>query len=375
MILTILTSVSLLCALIPALLFFRNLHLYKKPPRPLTLGSVSVIIPARNEERCIADCVRAVLASEAIRVNVIVLDDHSDDNTAQVVREIERTDSRVRLIEAPPLPAGWCGKQFACFVAAHFANDPVLCFLDSDVRLEREGLARMYAALREGGAPLISGFPRQITNSPLEQLILPLMHFLLLGFLPLDRMRRSLQPSLGAGCGQLFLAERDIYWKVGGHETIKSSRHDGLTLPRAFRKAGFPTDLWDATEIANCRMYRSAGEVIFGLLKNATEGLAAPQCILPFSTLLFFGQVLPIALWIASLRGCQSIVLRTMATISLFASYAPRLVAVYRFRQQLIAALFHPLSVILFLLIEWTAFFASLFHIQFAWKGRRYSTS
>jgi hypothetical protein len=202
---------------------------------------------------------------------------------------------------------------------------------------------------------------------------LPLMHFLLLGFLPLDRMRRSLQPSLGAGCGQLLLTERDIYWQVGGHAKIRDSRHDGLKLPRAFRKAGFKTDLWDATEIASCRMYRTAREVISGLLKNASEGLAAPQCILPFSILLFFGQVLPIILIVCSWNQYPSTGLHIMATIALLASYAPRLISVRRFRQPVVAALFHPLSIFLLLFIEWIAFFAALFRIQFSWKGRSYS--
>jgi len=85
-------------------------------------------------------------------------------------------------------------------------------------------------------------------------------------------MRRSQHPAYAAGCGQLFLARRSAYEAVGGHAVIRASLHDGITLPRAFRAAGFWTDLCDMTEIATCRMYRSAGEVWRGLAKNATEG-------------------------------------------------------------------------------------------------------
>lgn len=187
MLLTIIVMLSLLLAVIPALLFFRNLALYAPPPGRVGVERVSVLIPARNEEQSIAACVEAVLASEGVDLEIVVLDDHSEDGTAAVVKRIEQNDSRVRLASAPPLPSGWCGKQFACCVLAQLATEPVLCFLDADVKLERDGLARMIAAMRRSGAQLVSGFPRQLTVSPLEQLLLPLMHFLLLGFLPLDR--------------------------------------------------------------------------------------------------------------------------------------------------------------------------------------------
>lgn len=341
----------------------------------MAVERVSVLIPARNEEQSIGACVEAALASKGVDFEVIVLDDHSDDATAAIVKRLEKTDSRVRLVSAPPLPPGWCGKQFACSVLAQLASEPILCFLDADVQVRPDGLARMVAGLRRSKAQLLSGFPRQITVTALEQLLLPLMHFLLLGFLPLDRMRRSLEPSLGAGCGQIFVAERDAYWKAGGHAAICESRHDGLALPRAFRRAGFRTDLWDATEIASCRMYRNAREVVAGLLKNATEGLAAPPCIIPFTVLLFFGQVLSLPLSLYLCLVDAPVVLRVMAAGAVLSAYLPRVAAVFRFRQPLGWALLHPLGIALLLGIQWLAFFRAMLRVPATWKGRSYSTS
>ena len=87
-------------------------------------------------------------------------------------------------------------------------------------------------------------------------------------------MRSSLQPGLGVGCGQWFMTSRDAYEKVGGHAAVKASLHDGIKLPRAYRAAGMMTDVCDATDLAVCRMYRSAGQVWNGLAKNAREGMA-----------------------------------------------------------------------------------------------------
>ncbi len=174
----------------------------------------------------------------------------------------------------------------------------------------------MIAALRHGNSGLISGFPRQVTLTALEQLLLPLMHFLLLGFLPLIGMRKLLNPAFGAGCGQIFVADREAYRRAGGHAAIRSSRHDGITLPKAFRRAGIMTDLCDATEVASCRMYHNAHQVFFGLLKNADEGLASPGRILPFSFMLFVGQVLPVLLFAYAWTAIPSHLLRLLCTLA-----------------------------------------------------------
>jgi hypothetical protein len=166
-----------------------------------------------------------------------------------------------------------------------------LAFVDADVRLAPDALARLAAFLRSGGADLISGVPEQETGTFAERLVIPLIHFLLLGFLPLHRMRASRHPAYGSGCGQLFMARRDAYEKMGGHAAIRNSLHDGLTLPRAFRQAGLMTDICDVTRLASCRMYRGFAELWNGLAKNATEGLAAPATIVPATVPLLGGQV------------------------------------------------------------------------------------
>jgi hypothetical protein len=300
-ILTGLAVAALLLAAYPALLFRANLRHYRPPPDLVPAPGekppqVSVLIPARNEERAIAAAVESALASTGVDVEVVVLDDHSEDGTARVVRELAARDPRVRLVFGPPLPPGWCGKQHACAVLGREARHSLLLFVDADVRLAPAGLSRLVAYQRASNADLVSGVPFQETGTWLERLLIPLIHFVLLGFLPLARMRTSRAPALAAGCGQLFLARRSGYEQVGGHAAVRTSLHDGLTLPRAFRRAGLATDLCDATDVASCRMYRSAREVWFGLAKNATEGLARPVLIGPATLLLLGGQVSPLLL-------------------------------------------------------------------------------
>jgi hypothetical protein len=334
-------------------------------------AAVSVLIPARNEEKNIRATLESVLANQQVEFEVIVLDDHSTDRTAEVVREFAGRDARVRLETAPPLPSGWCGKQHACHVLARHARHPLLVFMDADVRLASDALVRMAGFMTaRGDVALASGVPRQELGTFSERLLIPLIHFVLLGYLPMFMMRWTRLPGFSAGCGQLFIARADSYHQVGGHSQIRATLHDGVKLPRAFRRAGFKTDLFDATDIATCRMYQTNAETWRGLGKNATEGLAAPGTILPMSVLLFGGQVLPclllaVAPWLSS-NAIGS------ATVAVVLAYLPRLAAVWKFRQTFGTALLHPPGVIALLAIQWLALFRLALGRPSEWKGRRY---
>lgn len=347
------------CAVIPCILYFRNLREFRPPPTTTESFAISVLIPARNEERSIEACVRSVLASVNVDLECIALDDASTDRTAEIVNSIG--DARVRLEAAPPLPEGWSGKQHACFALSKLAAKPLLTFLDADVRLEPDALARLAAFQQSNGAALVSGFPRQITGTILEKLLIPLMHFILLGFLPLARMRANTDPKFGAGCGQWFLTTRVAYDAVGGHEAVKASFHDGVKLPRVYRAKGFKTDLCDATHLASCRMYRSGAQVWNGLAKNAREGLGSPLGIWFWTIVLVLGQIVPYTLWFADLEFFAALGLIPVAI---------RLHAAWRFRQSWFGALFHPLGIALLLGIQWYATIRVWLGHPVSWKGR-----
>ena len=367
----VLVLLAVFLAAVPAVMLFANLRLYRPAPMPGDdIPAISVLIPARNEEASITAAVEAALASRHVDLEFIVLDDHSEDRTAHLVRSLGEKDSRVRLLAAPDLPPGWCGKQHACHVLAGAAKMPLLAFLDADVRLEPDGLARLAAFQALTDADLVSGVPYQETGTILEKLLIPLIHFVLLGFLPLSRMRRFTSPSYAAGCGQLFLARQKAYEQIGGHAAIRTTLHDGIRLPRAFRAAGKKTDLCDATDLASCRMYRSAAEVWRGLAKNATEGIATPGMIVPATVLLLGGQVLPFVLLAAS--AWLSPLEIALSALAALLAYAPRVQSALRFRQSALGAALHPLGVLLLVSIQWYALLRRLVGRPATWKGRSY---
>lgn len=368
-------TIALVLAAIPAVLFGVNLLLYRRTPGAAPSNppaSLSVLIPARNEERNIRSTLEAALASRDVQIEVVVLDDHSTDQTAAIVSAFAARDSRVRLESAPPLPPGWCGKQHACHRLAGLARHPWLVFIDADVRLAPDALARMAQFMQaRPHVALASGVPRQELATFSERLLLPLIHFILLGFLPMPLMRRTKLPGFSAGCGQLFIAPREAYFAAGGHAAIRATLHDGVKLPRAFRRAGLATDLFDATDLATCRMYHTNRETWRGLGKNATEGLAAPGTILPMTALLLGGQALPFALLACAPWLSPGALAVTIAAAIL--ALAPRLVAMRRFRQPPDSALLHPFGVLALLAIQWLALAAKLAGQPMQWKGRAYA--
>jgi hypothetical protein len=384
---TIFTSFA--SAVVPAVLFVMNLRRYRAPQGSAVGAHVAVLIPARDEERNIADCVQSVLANQDVNLEVFVLDDASTDRTGEIVSALAIRDARVRLVKSQPLPLGWNGKQRACWLLAQEATASLLIFLDADVRLAPETLSRCVGQMQASKIALLSGFPRQITATWMERTLLPLIHFVLLGFLPMGRMRSTTDPACSAGCGQFFLAEREAYFASGGHAAIRETRHDGLRLPKLFREHGYRTDIFDLTTLAEVRMYDSARTVWLGLAKNATEGIATPVRIVPFTVLLLLGQVLPILLFVGMAMLCAeflvvgatfdqpvlagSVGLAIM--LAFVASYLPRVLAIRRFRQPAVSALLHPLGILLLLSVQWYALILKLFGKPVAWRSRSYSSA
>lgn len=370
-VLSVLAIIACVFAAIPAALTWQNLKIFCTSPQTECSEPVSVLVPARNEEQVLDGFIRNILASQGVQLELVVLDDASTDSTAQRVSQWSDRDPRVRLVHGKKLPQGWCGKQHACYQLAESARFDTLLFLDADVTVQPDAIARSVAFLNRSKVDLGSGFPHQETPTVAGWLLLPLIHFVLLGYLPLSRSRLSSDPSLAAGCGQLFITTRSAYDKSGGHAVIKSSLHDGIMLPRAFRKAGLRTDIFDASDIASCRMYETNRDVLQGITKNATEGIGAPKTIVPFTILLGGGVIAPALLLICILSGIsQSWIAMTGISFGLTLSYLPRLITRNRFKQSAGSVFFHPLAVSIFLAVQWFALGRRLLGIQTSWKGR-----
>ena len=345
-----------------------NLSLWPRPePGAASEELVSACVPARNEERNIREVVESLLAQDHRAVEVLVYDDQSTDATGRIVAELAARDARVRVVASTPLPAGWNGKQHACWRMSREARGAWMLFTDADVRFAPDCVSRTLATAKRMDAPLLSGFPRQIVETPAEKLTVPMIFFILLGYLPFARMRTRLDPSASAGCGQFLFVRRDAYDASGGHEGFKASMHDGIRLPRAVRKAGFRSDLFDCTDLCECRMYFGWGSAWRGFAKNAYEGLGNPFLLVFVTAVHALTAVLPVFVMAAWDRVSWPIPL--LAGLCLAMAAVQRVAIHRRVRLPVWVVTLHPVAIVVMTMIQWHSFVLHLTGRR-TWRGR-----
>jgi hypothetical protein len=238
-------------------------------------GSVSVLIPARNEAATIGACLDSLRGQDV--AEILVLDDESSDATAQIVAS--SADTRVRVISGTPPPPGWLGKAHACQSLVAAAQHELLVFLDADVRVRPGAIAATAAML--GVFDLVSPQPRELAESAAERLVQPLLQWSIRTFLPVRLAERSGRPSLAAANGQFIAVRRASYRRAGGHAS--DAVLDDIALARAIRRAGGRTAVVDGSTIAECRMYSGWAALrdghskslwsAFGALRGSRAGL------------------------------------------------------------------------------------------------------
>ena len=363
-----LVVLALLLGLLPVCNTIANCLLLRRPAMPSGTPSVSILIPARNEEATIEACITAALASHGADIEVIVLDDGSTDRTAAIVTERAAQDSRLRIEQAPALPPGWKGKPHACQILASHARSEFLLFVDADVTLAPDAAARLTTA----GADLVSGVPRQRVGGIVESAVVPMINSRIYGYLPGFFMRAMpANEALTAACGQLMMVRASAYHACGGHASVALAMHDGLQLARHFRRSGFRTDLVDATALADCRMYGSAAAVWSGFSKNATEGMAKPVALPIWTTLLIGGWLLPSLLLFAGWLGAAIAHLPLLAGVVALQT-GVRIAQAVKCREPAKAVLLHPLGVVLTIAIQWNALIDYYRGRSVEWRGRSY---
>ena len=250
-----------------------HLDIVVKPALPpANVPLVSVCIPARNEENNIRRCVEAVLEQDYPNLEVIVLDDRSNDATLTLLKDIASRDSRLLPISGSDLPAGWAGKPHALYQAVSVARGEWLCFVDADTFLAPNALSSVFAKALETEADLFTVMTRQILGSFWERTVMPLvMTALSVGFSPRkvnDPQRRD-----AVANGQFIFIKRSIYDLVGGHERIKDQIVEDKALSELVKWSGHRLVIADGRDVVSTRMYTSLETMWEGWTKNIYLGL------------------------------------------------------------------------------------------------------
>lgn len=264
---------------------------------------VTVIIPARNETRNIEACVTSILATGYRRLEVIVVDDQSTDDTATRVSRLVTlpgNGDRLRLVKGAKKPDGWFGKQWALvqgFRAAKPGKSDLLIFADADTRHTPELIPRAISVLATEKVDLVTVLPRQAMETFWERIIQPHVFFALgLGVGDFRRVNRTRKYWKGIANGQFILTPRKTYEMVGTHETVKDTVADDLALAQVYIKSARDIFLVHAAPFMTTRMYANLREIFDGWSKNLASG--APQMMPPIKLVR---AVFPWVMWVPSL--------------------------------------------------------------------------
>lgn len=336
------------------------------PDAPASDERVSILVPARNEERTIETTVRSLLAQTGIDLELIVLDDGSTDATARILRTID--DPRLRVITGPDLPPpdGWLGKPWACARLAAEATGSVLVFADADVAFAPGALRAAVHELRTGEFALVAPYPHQLAESWLERLVQPLVTWSWVATMPLGWAERSTRPSLSAANGQFLVFDAEAYRAIVGHAAVQGNVIEDVGLMRALKRDGRRTATVDGSHLATCRMYTGTSGVVDGYAKSLWSAFNGPAGSVAVNALLLTAFTLPA---VGMVLGPDART-RAIGTVGYGAGVASRAMVARRTGENVLPdALAQPASIVAFSalnIVSWVR------HLRGAnrWKGR-----
>ena len=227
---------------------------------------VSVLIPARNEEVNIKRCLYSLIDQSYKNLEIIVLDDDSDDQTYNIVKDISKNFSSIKLIKGERKSNGWTGKNWACHQLSKFAKGDFLLFIDADTKLQKNTISETVSEMNNNDVDLISLFPNRITNTAIDKIISVTIGWFIFSCLPIIFSNKN--PMFSSAFGQFLLFRKGAYFSIGGHESIKDKILDDFELGRLITMRGYNLNVFDGTERISTFSYSTEKEALEGLSKS-----------------------------------------------------------------------------------------------------------
>jgi len=341
---------------------------------------VSIIVPARNEEANIERVLRSLAVQERVR-EILVVDDKSEDRTAEILEAMKAEMPLLRVLRIDSLPEGWLGKTYAVSVAAREAAGDWLLFTDADTEHLPGSLSALLERAEREEADLLSLSPGQITPTWWEKAVIPLVYVSLARLYRFEDVSNPRSPAAAAN-GQYLLIRRAVYERVGGHEAIRNEVLEDVELAKRVKAAGGKVLFLPGAAWVRTRMYGRFGEMWAGWSKNLylLYGRSLARILEALGELCavdLLPQFFFIVLLMCLLSGRRSVIVLVGTLASLLVimvRHARYMRAVTRLGfDSRVAAWRLEGAVILAALLVNSAIAHRLAH-HVDWKGRRYST-
>jgi glycosyltransferase involved in cell wall biosynthesis len=343
-------------------------YLRDAPPQSkAAMPRLSIIVPARNEEKKIRKALQSLLAQAYPSLEFIVLNDRSTDRTGAILAEMAAMDTRLGVINIAELPAGWLGKNYALYHGAERASGELLLFTDADVVMEPGAVAEAVNYLMANRLQHLAVMPTVKTPTLPLRLFCSAFGIFFSGYI---RQWKAKDPASRSfiGVGAFNLVTAKAYKAVGTHMAIAMRPDDDIKLGKLLKRAGYRQEMVFGMGLVEVEWYSSLRELIDGLMKNAFAGLE-------YSVALSIGAgigVLLLNVWpfiaIFVIGGVARILyLLAVALMLLFISDTNHFYGLPRWY-----ALAHPLSAVLFVYILWKSMALALWNGGISWRGTHY---
>lgn len=353
---------------------------YNRPPNE-QLPFISVLVPARNEERNIKNILTSLLQQDYPNYEVIVLNDNSEDNTGAIIDELKASHPELKVINGKPLESGWTGKCFACKQLYETSKGDYLLFTDADTKHYPNSLRSAMAISLGKNADMLTLIPSFTMLTFSEKLLMPLLVFNIMMLLPMYFVDRKGFTKFAAGIGPFVLFKREAYGKIGGHGSVKSALVEDVWLARRIKEFGYKLVIAEGFGLLSVRMYRGFKEIWDGFSKNifAGFGFSTPvlTVVITMYMLLFFVPFLLFAcglslhfLFPESTSGVNFLLILT--GLQVFILYAARFLLSARFKLGILSSLLHPVGALMVPVIAVNSWIWIKTGKGAKWKGRVY---
>jgi len=339
-------------------------------PKSSLKPKVSVLIPARNEEKSIEKCVTSLINQDYENLEIIVLNDNSSDKTSKILSKIK--SDKIKVMEGKPLPEGWLGKSWACHQLSEMAEGDFLLFTDADTEYRPVTISCAVNAMIKEKTDLISAVNHNQVKTLGEKITVPFVTYSIFTILPLVvgyLLKRS--QAFVSGNGKFMLFRKDFYKKIGGHQAIKEHIVEDVALARITKKHNGKWRMFDATNLITSRMYYDFSEALEGFTKNYFS-LFDYRILLTIFIWIWMGIITfqPLVIMFSSLITANYGSSFVYSLISVVITIFMWLLLAIKFRYPLHIFLFYPLAIAMAIFIGFRSMILTMTN-RALWKGRR----
>ncbi len=335
---------------------------------------VSILIPARNEEKNIGRCLRSLTRQNYDNIEILVMDDNSEDATGSIVDGWSKKDSRIKSLKGRPLLKGWKGKSYACHQLSQHAKGNYLIFTDADTLHFPDSISSSIAALLSNDLDALSIFPKQIMVTIHERMVVVFINLAVMAFMPLFLIKKIKNPILSIANGQFILFKRKTYDSIGGHENVKKDIVEDVAISRRVKEYGFRFMIFDGRSNIYCRMYKGFREVVRGFSKfifaSMNYSIIKIIAVISLVMILFLVPLILLLIGLYSSRWLFIINVNLLIQISII--FIIRIVMTFRFRSRIMDIVLHPLSMFYIMALSINSVYQVKYGEGIYWKDRVY---